>query len=162
MRKSKNFYAVAGAVWCLLFSLISFYWASGGMAGVQTLGGVIYQKAFERESSFIAIVWITGFIKLIGGIFLLLLLRKWSKILNQVLFFLALMGGIFLFLYGLANFVTILLSVVGYMSLQIENYAAKWRLFFWEPFWMLGGVLFILSALKFNRENKSTTEVKGG
>ncbi|NEY99165.1 DUF3995 domain-containing protein [Bacillus shackletonii] len=124
------------------------------MAGVKTLGGVIYQKAFERENSFIAIVWITGFIKLIGGLFLLLLLKKWSKILKIILFTISLVGGIFLFLYGLANFVTILLSVIGYISLQIENYAAKWRLFFWEPFWMLGGVLFILSALKFNRENK--------
>lgn len=124
------------------------------MAGVKTLGGVIYQKGFERENSFIAIVWITGFIKLIGGLFLLLLLRKWSKILKLVLFSIALLGGIFLFLYGLANFATILLSVIGYISLQIENYAAKWRLFFWEPFWMLGGGLFILSALKFNRENK--------
>lgn len=154
MRKSKNFYAIAGAFWCFLFALISFYWASGGMAGVKTLGGVIYQKAFERENSFIAIVWITGFIKLIGGLFLLLLLKKWSKILKIILFTISLVGGIFLFLYGLANFVTILLSVIGYISLQIENYAAKWRLFFWEPFWMLGGGLFILSALKFNRENK--------
>ncbi|MBB2479669.1 DUF3995 domain-containing protein [Bacillus sp. APMAM] len=124
------------------------------MAGVKTLGGVIYQKAFERENSFIAIVWITGFIKLIGGLFLLLLLKKWSKILKIILFTISLVGGIFLFLYGLANFATILLSVIGYISLQIENYAAKWRLFFWEPFWMLGGGLFILSALKFNRENK--------
>ncbi|MBS4172672.1 DUF3995 domain-containing protein [Bacillus sp. FJAT-49736] len=135
----------------MLFSLISFYWASGGMLGVKTLGGIMYQKALEREDSFIAIVWITGLIKLAGGFFLLLLLRKWSKLVNRTLYFIALIGGILLFLYGLVNFGTIFLSVTGYISLQIENFAAMWRLFFWEPFWMLGGALFILSAFKFSK-----------
>lgn len=147
--KNKNPYVFAGTFWCLIFALISFYWASGGMLGVKTLGGIIYQKALERENSLIAMVWITGFIKLAGGLFLLLLLRKWSKVINHALFFLALIGGMFLFLYGLANFVTIVLSVMGILHLQIEIYAVTWRLLFWEPFWMLGGVLFILSAIKF-------------
>ncbi|MFJ7726203.1 DUF3995 domain-containing protein [Neobacillus sp. NPDC097160] len=153
MIQSKRIYIYVGFIWCFLFALMSFYWAAGGMLGAKSLGGLIYKKAVERESSFIAIVWFTGFIKLGGGLFLLLLLRKWSKITNCVLYFLSLIGGIFLSLYGLLNFISLILSSIGLLSLQIDNFALRWRLFFWEPFWMIGGVLFILSALEFKKTN---------
>ncbi|MBS4177030.1 DUF3995 domain-containing protein [Bacillus sp. FJAT-49731] len=132
---------------------MSFYWASGGMIGTKSLGGSIYQHALEREEAFITVVWITGFVKLGGGLVLLLLLRDWSKIINRILYFLSFIGGVFLFLYGMANFITILLSAFGLLSLQINNFALSWRLFFWEPFWMLGGFLFILSALMYKKDN---------
>lgn len=153
MIQSKKIYIYAGFIWCFLFALISFYWAGGGMMGAKSLGGLIYKKAMERESSFIAIVWFTGFVKLCGGVFLLLLLRRWSNVTNRVLYFLTLIGGIFLFLYGLANFISLILSSFGLLSLQIDHFALRWRLFFWEPIWMIGGVLFILSALEFKKVN---------
>ena len=153
MIQSKKFFVYAGFIWCTTFTLMSFYWASGGMIGVKSLGGFIYEKALEREASFIAIVWLTAFVKLCGGLFLLLLLRDWSKITNRILYFLSLIGGIFLFLYGMTNFIPLLLSSIGLLSLQVDNFALWWRLLFWEPFWMLGGVLFILSALKFKKSN---------
>ncbi|WP_249312920.1 DUF3995 domain-containing protein [Lederbergia citrea] len=153
MFKSKKLYIYAGFIWCFLFALMSFYWASGGMIGTKSLGGSIYQHALEREEAFITVVWITGFVKLGGGLVLLLLLRDWSKIINRILYFLSFIGGVFLFLYGMANFITILLSSFGLLSLQINNFALSWRLFFWEPFWMLGGFLFILSALMYKKDN---------
>jgi len=131
---------------------MSFYWALGGMVGVKSLGGSIYNHALKREASFIAIVWITGFMKLGGGLFLLLLLKDWPNKIHRIFYFIALIGGSFLFLYGLANFITLSLAFTGLLSMEIEGYALIWRLFFWEPFWMLGGVLFILSGLKFNKE----------
>ncbi|RWR05293.1 DUF3995 domain-containing protein [Siminovitchia fortis] len=94
---------------------------------------------------------VTGFVKLCGGVFLLLLLRRWSNIINRILYFSALIAGIFLSLYGLANFITLILSSIGLLSLQIDNYALRWRLFFWEPFWIIGGVFFILSAIEFKK-----------
>lgn len=128
---------------------MSFYWALGGMAGVKSLGGSIYEHALKREAAFIAIVWITGFMKLGGGLFLLLLLKEWSIKVHRILFYTALIGGMFLFLYGLANAITLSFVFTGLLSMQIDDYALKWRLFFWEPFWMLGGVLFILSSFNF-------------
>ncbi|MBB3131460.1 hypothetical protein FHS19_006183 [Paenibacillus rhizosphaerae] len=125
------------------------------MIGVNTLGGFIYDQAVEREASFIAMVWFTGFVKLGGGLFLLLLLKRWSTMTNRILYFLAILAGIALFLYGLANVISLVFAGMGLLSLQIDDFALRWRLFFWEPFWMLGGALFILAAFKFNREVKS-------
>ncbi|GIO57606.1 hypothetical protein BK138_25010 [Paenibacillus rhizosphaerae] len=155
MIQHKEVYIFTGFIWCLLFAIISFYWAGGGMIGVNTLGGFIYNQAIEREASFIAMVWLTGFVKLCGGLFLLLLLRPWSSMTNRVLYVLGLLAGILLFLYGLTNVVSLIFACIGLLSLQIDDFALRWRLFFWEPFWMLGGALFILAALKFKREAKS-------
>jgi len=29
--------------------------------------------------------------------------------------------------------------------------AVRWHLLFWDPFWLLGGILFVTSAVQFNR-----------
>lgn len=121
------------------------------MAGVRSLGGYIYQKALEREDSFIAMVWLTGFVKLGGGFLLLLLLKEWSNVANRLLTYGFLIVGLFFFLYGLSNFSTLVLSGIGLLHLQVSGFALKWRLLLWEPFWMLGGVLFALSAISFKQ-----------
>jgi hypothetical protein len=35
------------------------------------------------------------------------------------------------------------------LNLALDDFSLKWRLLFWEPFWMLGGILFIQAAKKF-------------
>ncbi|MFM1654658.1 DUF3995 domain-containing protein [Brevibacillus sp. B_LB10_24] len=147
----QKLYVYAGSIWCLLFALMSFYWAGGGMIGVRSLGGFIYQKALEREASFIMLVWLTGIVKVCGGLFLLLLLGKWPRTINRLLYSLSLLAGIFLFLYGMANFLSLALSAFGLLALQVDNFALWWRLLFWEPFWMLGGVLVTLAAREFKK-----------
>lgn len=159
MIQKKKLYIYSGFIWCVLFAFMSFYWALGGMVGVKTLGGSIYQHALKREASFIAIVWLTGFIKLGGGLFLLLLLKGWTIKVHRILYYISIIGGIFLFLYGLANFISLFFAFSGLLSMQIEGYALMWRLLFWEPFWMLGGVLFILSSIKFNEEKNVSADI---
>lgn len=154
----KKGYAIAGAVWCLLFAIISFYWASGGMIGVRSLGGSIQELAIQREPSFVAIVWITGILKVIGGLFLLCLLKRWPNKTGRIFYSVALVGGVLLVIYGFVNAVTLILSNFGMMDLALDSFALKWRLYFWEPFWMVGGVLFILSAVRFKRDRTVSSE----
>ncbi|GAE30426.1 hypothetical protein JCM9152_1834 [Halalkalibacter hemicellulosilyticusJCM 9152] len=66
---------------------------------------------------------------------------------TRILFYVTKGGGIFLFLYGFLNFVTITLSTFAILDFDLENYAVFWRLTFWEPFWMIGG-FFIFFLLK--------------
>ncbi|EHB66718.1 DUF3995 domain-containing protein [Paenibacillus lactis] len=137
-----------GVVWSLLFALMSFYWASGGKLGVHTLGPEISRQADLRDGGFILIVWLTGVAKVAGALLLLALKIRWNNSLVQAAFRVAAMvGGALLFLYGLFNFVAVLLVLAQVLDLPaIDSYSAWWRLFFWEPFWMLGGLLYFLAG----------------
>ncbi|MFD0717640.1 DUF3995 domain-containing protein [Paenibacillus sp. GCM10027626] len=136
-----------GVVWSLLFAGLSFYWALGGMFGVKSLGGSIYEMALNPSPSFLAIVWMTGVIKVIGAVLLLMLLIKWRKPrIQQSLYWVIKISGCFLFLYGLLNFFTISLNALGVLNFELDRYATFWRLVFWEPYWMIGGLFYFFSV----------------
>ncbi|WP_066070396.1 DUF3995 domain-containing protein [Neobacillus soli] len=140
-----------GVIWTILFSGLSFYWAMGGMFGVRSLGGAIYEMALNPAPSFVKIVWITGYIKLLGVVWLLMLLMKWRKPWIQTTLFLTTkVCGLLLFLYGLFNFITISLGAMDVLNLELERYATFWRLVFWEPYWMIGGIFYFFSIKKMN------------
>ncbi|MGP4040148.1 DUF3995 domain-containing protein [Gracilibacillus sp. D59] len=140
---------VMGIVWTVLFAGMSFYWAMGGLKGVRSLGGSIYEMSLNPEPSFIVIVWLTGVIKLLGLILLLMLLIKWNNnTIIKTLYYMTKIAGIALFLYGLLNFITITLSAINVLDFDLDSYATFWRLVFWEPFWMLGGIFYFFSVRK--------------
>lgn len=138
-----------GVVWTIIFFGMSFYWAMGGLLGVRSLGGSIYQMSLNPSPSFVMIVWLTGFIKLLGLILLLMLLVQWKKpIITRMLYYVTKIIGALLFLYGLLNFITISLSVLNVLEFDLDSYATFWRLAFWEPFWIAGGVFYFFSVKK--------------
>ncbi|TVX96311.1 DUF3995 domain-containing protein [Cohnella terricola] len=141
---------IAGMIWSFVFALMSFYWACGGMIGAATLGGEIYQMALSRQPDFIKILWLTGVVKVVGGVLLWMMLSDWKHdFIRKSIYYAAFTSGILLFVYGLANFATIFLSIINVLELKIESEARWWRLLFWEPYWMLGGILFFISSKRF-------------
>lgn len=142
-------FAYAGIIWTLLFAGMSFYWAAGGMLGVRSLGGEIYQRALEQDPSFVPIVWATGVIKL-GGVILLwlVIMQVGPDPFRKTVMVICIVVGVLMALYGLLNMLTISLAAFGILNFQLDAYATGWRLAFWEPFWILGGVLYILTAVK--------------
>ncbi|MED4206823.1 DUF3995 domain-containing protein [Neobacillus mesonae] len=149
-----------GISWTLLFSGISFYWAMGGLMGVRSLGGSIYEMSLNPPPSFVAIVWLTGFVKLLGVILLLILLVRWKKpFMNRLLYYTAKIGGTLLFLYGFLNFITIVLHAFHLLEFNLDSYATFWRLFFWEPYWMMGGIFYFFSVKRL--KNKTGMNTKG-
>ncbi|MGG3640967.1 DUF3995 domain-containing protein [Bacillus gobiensis] len=145
---------IAGAIWSFVFAIMSFYWALGGMIGVESLGGKIYQLALERNPQFILLVWITGFIKVIGGVFLLLMLmNRLPDFIKKSLYWISIVAGIFLFLYGAANFTTVGMAKWDLLEMgQQSQFALNWRFYFWEPFWMLGGILYFIAGRRARKE----------
>ncbi|USK35923.1 DUF3995 domain-containing protein [Bacillus sp. F19] len=143
----KNYWFIAmGIVWTVIFSGMSFYWAMGGLLGVRSLGGSIYEMSLNPDPSFVILVWFTGLIKLLGSILLLMLLVQWKKpIITRMLYYVTKIVGALLFLYGLLNFVTITLSAFNILDFDLDSYATFWRLAFWEPFWMAGGIFYFFS-----------------
>ncbi|WP_246001105.1 hypothetical protein [Oceanobacillus piezotolerans] len=76
----RNYWIITfGIVWTIIFSSMSFYWAMDGLLGVRSLGASIYEMSLNPSPSFITIVWLTGFIKLLGLILLLILLVQWKN-----------------------------------------------------------------------------------
>jgi hypothetical protein len=61
--------------------------------------------------------------------------------------------GLLLLVYALANFVQHGLMKAGAIDTPeaLGSAAATWHLAFWDPFWLLGGVLFTLAARQYGR-----------
>jgi len=148
MRWRTAWFIYVGMVWTLLFAFMSFYWAAGGMIGVKSLGGQIYQMALNRDPEFIPVVWTTGFVKLGGVLLLFCLMRNGSLLtkINRWLAYSSMSAGILMILYGAGNFSTISLSAIHVLDFDLEPYAIKWRLLFWEPFWIVGGILYVFAG----------------
>lgn len=145
--RRNHWFVVLGIAWTIIFAGMSFYWAIGGMLGVRSLGGAVYEMSLNPEPSFIMIVWLTGLIKLLGAILLLLLFVQWSNaVIKKILYYIAKTAGVLLFLYGLLNFITISMSAINLLQFDLDAYATFWRLVFWEPFWMLGGVCYFFAV----------------
>lgn len=152
--KRNNLFITLGIIWTLIFAGMSFYWAMGGLAGVRSLGGSIYEMSLDPTPSFIAIVWLTGVIKLLGLVLFWMLFRKWKKpFITGMLYFVMKIAGVFLFLYGFLNFITISLSAFQVLDFDLDSYATFWRLVFWEPFWMIGGVFYFYSVKRIKGQN---------
>jgi hypothetical protein len=71
----------AACTWAFAFAAMSFYWAAGGTVGGETIGPAIMSQA--HEPMFIAILWITGTMKLFGGLIALALVQSWGRLLPR-------------------------------------------------------------------------------
>ena len=150
--RSTTWAGYAACVWALSFAAISFYWAAGGTAGSDTIGPTITNMA--HDPAFIAVLWVTGTLKLLGGFLALALVHSWGRGLpRRVLLIAAWGGGILMALYGAGSWVQEGLMVVGVIRIPtgLGHTAAVWHVLLWDPWWLLGGILFIIAAWSFDR-----------
>ena len=157
--RSTTWAGYAACVWALAFSAISFYWAAGGTAGSDTIGPAITSMA--HDPAFIALLWITGTLKLLGGLLALALVRPWGRALpRRVLLTAAWGGGILMALYGGASWVQEGLMVTGVIRIPagLGQTAAVWHVLLWDPWWLLGGILFLIAAWSFGRRTSDRSE----
>jgi hypothetical protein len=149
-RSRHQAWGVAAAAWCVAFGILSLYWAAGGSLGVDQLSVSLQEQADKRETGFVAIVAATGIAKLLGAIVpLWLVFRPPSPTPRKVLLLLCCVGGALLALYGITDVVT---GSIRAARGTMEN--AIWYAALWGPIWLLGGVLFLMTAWTF--ESKRT------
>ena len=147
--------AWVACVWALLFALMSFYWALGGELGVNTLGSGI--QSLAHDPGFIAIVWLTGVAKIIGGLFALTLIYPWPRWLPPIWkLILAWIGGVGLALYGGVPLVIEGLVLGGAIRVSgpVDWEGLRWHVWLWDPWWLLGGILFLLAAWQYQRSRR--------
>lgn len=134
-------YATCG--WALLFAALSFFWAAGGRTGLHPL---------EVEAASGNVVWIiinlsAGILKTVMGLIALALVQSWGPIVpRKLLRACAWVLGVGMVLYGGLGLVSDVLHVTG-----VINDPETWKWFFWylvlwDPWWVLGGVLYIAVA----------------
>jgi hypothetical protein len=140
-----------------VFAAVSFYWAAGGTAGLDTLGKELEREALAREPSTIALVWLTGALKVLGAALAQALVQPWGRRLPRRLLLAA--GwtvGLLLVAYAVANFVQHGLMEAGAVDTPraFGSSAVTWHLVLWDPFWLLGGILFSVGAWRYGRASR--------
>jgi uncharacterized membrane protein len=106
--------------------------------------------SLARAPLFVAVVWVTGALKLLLGLVALALVQPWKAVPRWLPLAAAWVAGIFMALYGGANLLVRGLMALGVIATpaSMHSVAATWHLLLWDPWWLLGGVLFIALALR--------------
>lgn len=147
----------AACAWALLFAALSFYWAAGGTLAVETNAPAITRPVLAREPGWIALLWATGALKAVAGLLALALVRPWGMVLPRRLL---LAGGWAAFaimaLYeGAASLLQHALMVAGLIATPagLGATSARWHLLLWDPWWLLGGILFGLATWRYQQRS---------
>jgi len=134
----------AAFIWSIAFAALNFYWALGGTAGSATIGQAITDLA--NDPAFTIILWVTAVMKALLGLLALVLIRPpVRRIPRRVVLTFGWAAGIGMVLYGGASFIQHALMLTGAVHLPdgLGVTAARWHLALWDPWWLLGGILFV-------------------
>jgi Protein of unknown function (DUF3995) len=135
--------AAAACAWAVLFAALSFFWAAGGRTGLQPL---------EQPPASSRAVWLVadlaaGILKIGGGLLALALVHTGEhRRIHRMLLAAAWIGGVGLCLYGGLGLVSDVLHVAGIISDPATRKWFFWYLVLWDPWFVLGGVLYVATA----------------
>lgn len=131
------------AAWAVLFAIPSFYWAFGGEFALDTIADSATTQ--ERTAGMVALLLVTGAGKLVGAALALFLPRLRAR---RSLVLLAALAGFGMLLYASALFIQHGLMLAGHLDTPdaLGTHALRWHIFFWDPWWFVGGALFLLLA----------------
>ncbi len=158
--QSTDWAAYAACAWALIFAAVSFYWAAGGTVGADTVGGVI-----TRLPGIVALLWVTAALKVLGGLLALALVRPWGRVLPRwLLLTLSWAGGVGLIAYGAIPLVVNGLMVAGVLHVPgpVDWTVMRWHVFLWDPWWLLGGLLFVAAAWSYQHQARLPRRVPSG
>lgn len=163
-RAAPRWPAYAAATWAFLFALVSFYWALGGTAGVETNAPAITEPVLNREPAALAVIWVTGVLKLmLAGLALLLLWPRprWLPLAERIPRRLLIVTGwvvtaLMAAYEGLGSLVQHALMVAGVIDTPagLGATSARWHLILWDPWWLLGGLLLGAATWTFQRASR--------
>src|SRR5215218_9732206 len=75
--------AYAACALALLYAVPSFYWALGGTAGLDTVGGAIEELGRSRDPAGVALGIGAGVLKVAGALLALALVRPWGRVIPR-------------------------------------------------------------------------------
>lgn len=117
--------------------------------------------ARERSLWFIiAAAWGVATLKTLAGLVALAGVQPWGANISRWLLLFATWGiGILLTLYSLTGMGQRTLMISGAIDTS-DDFPARWHLFVWDPWWTLGGILFLLAALHLTRGSHPSSALR--
>lgn len=150
--------AHAAAVWAFAFAALSFYWAAGGTVGLAAVGGTI-EAVLPSHAWLVSVVWLTALAKTVGGLLALSLVRPWGdRIPRTARLVASAAAGVLLSVYALVNLAARALQAAGVIATPASMHSAAgwWHLLLWDPWFLAGGVLFLVAAWQFRVSSRRT------
>ncbi|GAA4204738.1 hypothetical protein GCM10022252_64180 [Streptosporangium oxazolinicum] len=137
-------------MWGFVFAVPSFYWAMGGLAGTaSTISPSLVKLAQEQNPGFLAVLWVTGVLKVVGGLLGLALVRRraWGRGVECLLQLMAWGAGVLLVWHGALFVGQGLLVQAHVIELAPEMLSiSRWYTYLWGPWFVCGGIAFIVAA----------------
>lgn len=133
----------------LLNAAVSAYWALGGTAGLDTLGGQLEELARARAPSTLAALWVVVVVKVAGAALGVLLLRAESPLWHRLLRIGTWTAAVVLVLYGGLLVAGQILVVAGVIpaSPDADWTAIYGHLLLWDPWFLLWGLLLLATVI---------------
>jgi Protein of unknown function (DUF3995) len=146
--------AYGAAVVALLYAVPSFYWAFGGTAGIDTVGGELERLAREGDPVVLWLAGAAGVLKVAGAVVALALVRPWGRVVpRRLLVGAAGVGSGLLILYGGLYVVVGALALGGVVGTSgaVDRTALWWHVLVWDMWFLVWGVLLGLAAWRAGR-----------
>lgn len=143
-------YAACG--WGLAFAAVSFYWASGGTLGADTIGGSIERLASSGNPMIFLALWVAGLLKVVGALLALALVRPWgARMPRRVISVLGWAAAAVLTGYGgvLVAGEALVAARVIRPSAPVAWKPLLWHLYLWDMSFLVWGILFGIAAWHF-------------
>ncbi len=140
----RPWWAYGAAIWALFFAIRGVYWATGGTVGLGTLSQGIRDAAATGDPELYAALWITVVLEVVGIFLALGLAHVGRRRLTRAA--LALTGsgaGTVLAAHGALFIGFGLAAVLRGQPVSIE---LRWYALLWGPWFLLGGILFLLAV----------------
>jgi hypothetical protein len=139
--------AAAAAVWCGAFACLHLFWALGGSIGLASSAG--YDLAERRPTSFVIFGLFGVAMFLVVGIGVIAATQS-SRIAERwrhAATVLVAVVGVGLAIRGVALEVLLAMNVGG-LQASVGPLETYWGLVLWNPWFALGGALFIVTAIR--------------
>ncbi|TVL89527.1 DUF3995 domain-containing protein [Streptomyces sp. SAJ15] len=153
---------LAAAVWGLLFAVPSFVWAMGFTFGARTtVAPSLVELAEDRVAWFVAVLWVTGLLKVFGALIGVGLTRRRGGWVGRLMVFCGGGAAVLLVWHGCLFVVHGVLVEIGTRSVAPDLAGlTRWYLGLWGPWFIVGGLAFAAATTRYVRRLDPRREMR--